>query len=642
MLKLPRLISDGMVLQQKKKIHIWGWDEPGMELVVEIHGKEYQTAANEGGEFSLYLDELPAGGPYRMQIRDGAGKKRILEDVWVGDVWICSGQSNMELPMARVKDRYPQEIEDCENPAIRTFKITEHAEYRAPLAEHLTGEWKRADRETIFSFSATAYFFAKTMYELTGVPVGLINASLGGSRIESWMSREMLAGYGDFLDLADRYADAAFVQGQLLKNQQTFESWHKAVDEADIGLTENWRAGMPEGDGRSWKRIEIPCFFQDTELDGFIGSVWFTRTFVVSAALAKSGGWVWLGTIVDSDTVYINGEKVGETGYQYPPRKYRIPEGLLKEGENTIVIRVKCENGHGRFTPGKEYAVWNEWERASLDGEWRYRVGAVHGQIGENDFVNWKPTGLYNGMMAPCHKYTIAGVIWYQGEANSWYPESYEDLMKRLIEGYRRAWKEEQLPFCYVQLPNFSSEIYDIDRNGNTCCWAALREAQRRASALLRTGMVTAIDLGEDNDLHPLNKKDIGARLALHAAKMLYGCQTECEGPAVTRIEAWNGKAPQEYELTLHCGNCSGGLEIRVGDKGGELLDFEVLDEAGDCWEAQAEIAGDCVKLRCQGLAARPQAVRYCYSNTNRGALVYNKQGFPMSPFAIGIKEELS
>lgn len=642
MLRLPRLISDGMVLQQKKKVHIWGWDEPDVTVMISILGKEYMSTADEKGSFSVYLDELPVGGPYTMEIRDALGEERVIDDIWVGDVWICTGQSNMELPMARVKDRFPEEIKTCANRAIRTFKITEHAEFSAPLTDHLTGEWKAAADDTILAFSATAYFFARQMYELTGVPIGLINASLGGSRIESWMSREMLEGYDEFLALAEQYADKEFVQERLLRNQRVQETWHGALNGADKGIKGNWKDGIPERDEENWKEVEVPFFFKDTELAGFIGSVWFSRKFTVSSKLAEKGGQVWLGTIVDSDTVYINGTYIGETGYQYPPRKYTIPAGLLKEGENTIVVRVKCENGHGRFTPGKgkEYAVWNEEERVSLQGKWHYRVGAACGQIEETDFVNWKPTGLYNGMMAPCHNYTIAGILWYQGEANSWRPESYPDLTKRMIDGYREKWREPELPYLYVQLPNFSSEIYDIDRNGNTCCWAELREAQRRALSIPGTGMVVAMDLGEDNDLHPLNKKDIGARLATQAAVKLYGHTVECEGPVVNAIEVTcTDEAKGNYQLTIYCEKCSGGMYAYSEDKGEEITDFEVLDAAGKSYSAKAVLTEDKVMLQCAGMPDEPEKVQYCYRNTNTGALIYNKAGFPMSPFAIGVKE---
>ena len=435
--KLPRLISNGMVLQQKKRVRIWGFDKPGRKVMVAFLGEEYVALTDREGVWEIWMQETEAGGPYAMDIRDDAGNETVIKDILVGDVWICAGQSNMELPMERVKDRYPKEIADCTNPAIRTFKITEHADFHAPLADHLTGEWKQAESDTILRFSATAYFFALQMYQLTGVPVGLINASLGGSRIESWMSREMLEGCQEALDTADRYADDAFVQSVLLQNQKQAEAWHAGLDGLDAGLKEHWE--KEDTDLRDWEAVKIPFFFRDTDLKDFIGSVWFRRSFQVPAEMAGREAKVWLGTIVDSDTVYINGVWVGHTDYQYPPRKYPVPAGLLRAGENTITIRVKCENGRGRFTPDKTYALWNEAHRIELEGEWEYKIGASCEQILPTDFVNWKPTGLFNGMMAPCRKYTIAGFLWYQGESNTHVPDVYLDRMQRMITGYRHG-----------------------------------------------------------------------------------------------------------------------------------------------------------------------------------------------------------
>ena len=636
MLRLPRLLSDGMVLQQKKRVHIWGWDTPGCEVMISFLGKEYLTCADEEGKFSVFLDALAAGGPYTMEIKDRQGQELVLSDIWVGDVWICSGQSNMELPMERVRDKYPGEKADCKNPAIRTFKITEHADFRGPLTDHLSGEWKAAEENTILSFSATAYFFARQMNRMLDIPIGLINASLGGSRIESWMGRDMLEGYDDFLALADKYADDDFREGRILNNQAFAQKWHDGLDKADKGLAENWKQGIPKGTEDEWKNVEIPFFFADTELRDFIGSVWFCRSFTVSDKLAGKQAKLWLGTIVDSDTVYINGQWVGQTDYQYPPRKYTIPAGLLKKGENTIAIRVKCENGHGRFTPGKDYAFWNEEERVSLQGKWRYRIGAVCKQIEETDFVNWKPTGLYNGMMAPCHPYTIAGILWYQGEANSWNPDNYFDLTKRMMNGYREKWNDRELPYLYVQLPNFSGEIYDIDRNGNTCSWAPMREIQRSALSLPGTGMVVSMDLGEDNDLHPLNKKDIGFRLAMQAAAKLYGLDAECEGPMIKSVSAaCTDESSGNYRISIQCEKCSGGMYAFSPNKGKSVDDFEVLDVLGNSYRAKVTLDTDRIVVEVVSMLAKPVMVRYCYGNTNKGALIYNRGGFPMSPFVM-------
>ncbi len=634
-LKLPRLISDGMILQQKKKVHIWGFDEPGRKVLVSFLGEEYAAVTGTDGMWETYLKECEPGDSRTMYISDDAGNEIIVTDILIGDVWICAGQSNMELPMERVKDRYPEEIRECDNPAIRTFKITENGEFHAPLSELLSGEWKRAQQDTILQFSATAYFFATQFYQITGVPVGLINTSLGGSRIESWMSREMLTGYTEALETADKYADDKFVEGVLLQNQKQLEEWHEKLDGLDQGLKEQWEKDGVSCEG--WKTVNIPFFFRDTVLKDFIGSVWFKRTFQVPEPMAGKAAKLWLGTIVDSDTVYINGFFAGHTDYQYPPRKYVIPEGLLRQGENTITIRVKCENGRGRFTPDKRYAIFNEEGEIDLQGQWYYREGAVCERIKPTDFVNWKPTGLYNGMLAPCCNYTIAGFLWYQGESNTHIPDEYFNLTKRLIEGYRKNWKDETLPFLYVQLPNFAIDIYDSDADETGQGWPAVRELQRQALTLPGTGMAVAIDLGEDNDLHPLNKKDIGKRLAMLAAKKLYGRLSQCEGPQIERIEA-ESMGEEGYRVMLYCRNAEGGMYAEGKEKGSRIQDFELRDGDGSWMNAQAQITDQGIVLRCAELKSKPEAVRYCFANTNKGALIYNQEGFPMSPFVCDVK----
>lgn len=632
--KLPRLISDGMVLQQKKKVRIWGFDEPERKVTVSFLGKEYHAIAGKDGTWQVWLEETGPGGPHTMYISDDAGNGTAVADILVGDVWICAGQSNMELPMERVEDRYPKEIADCENPAIRTFKITEHADFHGPLKDHLTGKWQQAKADTILEFSATAYFFALQMYQMTDVPVGIINVSLGGSLIESWMSREMLEGCKDALDMADRYADDAFVKDILLKNIKQAEGWHKCLDESDQGIIGHWEDDR--ADFSSWSEVEIPFFFRDTELEGFIGSVWFKRNFQVPEHMAGKRAKLWLGTIVDSDTVYINGVRIGHTDYQYPPRKYPVPEGLLRTGRNSITVHVKCENGHGRFTPDKVYALWNEEGEIDLKGQWYYRVGASCGQIQPADCVNWKPTGLFNGMMAPCRKYTIAGFLWYQGESNTHVPEVYLDRMKRMITGYRKDWQEEALPFLYVQLPNFAIDIYDSDTDETGLGWPVVRELQRQALAIPNTGMAVAMDLGEDNDLHPLNKKDVGGRLAMLAAKKLYGMDSDCEGPQVTGIKVLCEEAGEIVAVST-----SNQLTVKNTGKGSRVLDFEVAQREDDgeirWFPAEAEIDKKTVYVRCKELTSRPVMVRYCFANTNHGALICNDGGFPMSPFCMEI-----
>lgn len=626
-LTLPRLISDGMVIQQGKKVRIWGWDRPGEKLLVFFGGEDYAVTADQEGQWEVFLKPAKPGGPYTMKISNARGEEAVIGNVLIGDVFFCSGQSNMELPMERVKDRYPREIRDCDDDLIRTFKITEHSDFQGPVQDLASGEWKAASADNILAFSATAYFFAREYRRLTGVPVGLINASLGGSLIESWMGRDMLAGCEEALALADRYKDKAFVESRLALNLRQTQRWQQELDEKDTGLREGWE--KPETDVSRWKETELPIFFAETDLKGFIGSVWFRRSFQVPEDMAKKEAKLWLGTMVDSDTVYVNGTQVGHTDYQYPPRKYVVPGELVRPGENIVVIRLKCERGWGRVTPGKRYALFNQAGEIDLRGTWKYCVGAACGEAPETDFVNWKPTGLYHGMTAPCHNYTIAAILWYQGESNTHAPETYFDLTRRLIEGYRAKWKEE-LPFYYVQLPNFAIDIPEGDMG-----WPALREQQRKALSLPGTGMVTAMDLGEDNDLHPLNKKDIGARLALLAAAGPGHKEIVCSGPVPEKVTV------QEQDgilVTIALSHAQNGLYAepvpgKAETSDDRITDFELVDGAGRHYPAKAELGGNCVLLSCPELKEWPVQVRYCYCNTPSGALVYNREGLPMSPF---------
>ena len=351
--------------------------------------------------------------------------------------------------------------------------------------------------------------------------------------------------------------------------------------------------------------------------------------------MAGKDARLWLGTIVDNDRVFINGVEVGNTPYQYPPRKYVVPGELLKEGTNSIVICVRVETGCGRFTVGKKYAIWNDECEVDLTGTWQYRIGATCDIRPETDFTSWKPTGLYNGMTAPCHKYTVNGVLWYQGESNAGEPEVYKDLFARLVSGYRRKWQNEELPVYYVQLPNFTIDMYN-DPNVTGREWAEMRVAQASSLTIPYTGMVTAIDLGEDNDLHPLNKEGIGRRLALLAAANVHGMDVEYSGPVPKEAVLQKAQNNHGCTIVISCAHAEDGMYASNPDKTDEIIDFELLDEAGNVYAADAVINGDIITVSSNA-TANPSMVRYCYRNSPNGGVIYNKAGLPMSPFVMDI-----
>lgn len=534
-LRLPRLLGDYAVLQRGKDIHIWGWDLPGRTVIIslveeEVDGKTqaWHVRTDETGSFSAFLPAREAGGPYTLRVEDEAGEWLERKHLLIGDVWYCSGQSNMELPMSWVAPYYEEEIKNCENPYIRSFKIAEHADFHGPLSEPLSGKWKPANPKNVLDFSACTYFFAKKRWDRTGVPVGILNVSLGGAKIEAFMSREMLKGYDDCLAEAERYAQDDWRKEQEEKNEQSTTEWYGRLQEEDAGIKgawmqeEAWNKNEESGRKDDSSRIDVPFFFRNTGYRGLCGSVWLARHFTVTKEMAAQDSVLCLGTMVDADEVYVNGSLVGCTAYQYPERRYPVKAGMLHVGENFLVIRLISEQGEGRITPGKPFCLKTESGEIPLSGTFQAKVGAVCENRPPVDFINWRSTGLYNGMAAPCEAFLIAGFLWYQGEANAHMPGvlTYADKLKRLIEGYRKARKDNGLPFLYVQLPNFKIETYYGNEEERDSDWGAMRLEQEKVLTLPGTGMVQTLGLGEDNDLHPHNKKDVGELLADLAEKM--------------------------------------------------------------------------------------------------------------------------
>lgn len=616
--RLPQLLSSGMVLQRNAEITLWGWADADEELAISFDGQTYRTTADDAGEWQARLPEKKAGGPYVIKIQ---GENTItLEDILIGDVWIASGQSNMELPMERVEPLYPQEVKTANNPHIRHFQVPDSYNFKAPQNDIESGSWQAATPETVPQFSAVAYFFAKNIQHSQGVPIGIINAALGGSPVEAWISEETLKQFPEPYAELQRFKNDKLIERIMADDRKRADSWHNSLDKKDKGLRDGgyiWAA--PALEIKDWYTMEIPGYWPETPKGPLNGVVWFRKTIEIPAELADAEAKLILGRIVDADSVFVNATLVGSTGYQYPPRRYDVPAGVLKAGENTIAVRVISQQGRGGFVLDKDYELQFADTSINLKGEWRYKVGATMAPLASQTFVRWKPTGLYNAMIAPLLNYGIKGVIWYQGESNVGHAEEYRERFSTMIYDWREKWGQGDFPFLFAQLASFLEPVSEpMDSN-----WALLREAQRETLSVPNTAMAVAIDVGEWNDIHPLNKKAVGDRLAAAAQKIAYDEDVVYSGPLYKSAKI---KGNQIVLSFYHKGS---GL-IAQGD--GTLKYFAIAGEDRRFVWAQAEIRGDKVVVWSDEIE-NPKAVRYAWADNPEGANLYNEEGFPASPF---------
>lgn len=617
--RLPHLIGDGMVLQRNADVRIWGWARPGEKVRVDFMNVSYQADASAKGEWEIHLKNLRAGGPFDMVIR--AANTITLHEIRVGDVWVCSGQSNMVLPMSRVSPLYENEIATSENPDIRLFSVPEGYNFNLEMTDVPYGAWKEANPQNILNFSAVSYFFARELYGTYHVPIGLITASLGGSPAEAWISEDALKKFPACYQEMQKFKDTALIKQIEYSDWQKSKAFYNTLAKLDEGYHN------PEGpwykpgiQTTSWQTMKVPGYWADTPLGPVNGVVWFRRTFNVPSEMAGKRVNLLMGRIVDADSVFVNGMFVGTTSYQYPPRRYQIPEGVLTTGENTIVVRVISNAGKGGFVPDKPYEIVSGDKTIDLKGDWYFRLGAKMEPAPGQTFIRWKPGGLYNAMIHPLLNYTIKGVIWYQGESNADRAKEYHDLFATLINDWRANWHEGNFPFLFVQLPNYM-EAKNVPTESD---WALLREAQLQALSLPNTAMAVAIDLGEWNDIHPLRKQEVGQRLALAAMKVAYGDKKVVySGPIFQSMEINHDRVILRF---THTGS---GLVA----KGGKALNrFQVAGEDRHFVWAEAKIEGNKVVI-WSSQVKKPVAVRYAWADNPEGANLYNKEGLPASPF---------
>lgn len=613
-IRLSSILSDGMVIQRGDKTKVYGKAKENIKIEIEFLDKNYETYSDNEGNWSVLLGHLEAGGPYNMKI--AGTDELIIKNILIGDVWVCSGQSNMELPIERVLELYEDEVLEYSNDNIRQFFASKNYNFDGPQENLEDGFWKALDEKTALDFSAVGYFFAKELYERYKVPIGLIATAVGGTPIESWISEESLKNLNRFDELILNCKSKEYVRDKQKADEKRINEWYKNLELKDVGLINKWY--IEDLDDSSWEEFVIPGMFRDTVLDKVNGAVWFRKEVFIPKHLIEFSSKLYLGSIVDADQVYINGELVGRTEYRYPPRNYLLRKNLFKEGKNIITIRVISNTSIGGFIKNKPYKIVFDNEEIELSGGWKYKIGCKTNRFYDRTYFEYMPTGFYNSIIYPLRNYSISGVIWYQGESNTGYPDDYEKLFEILVKEWRENWSLGDFPFLYVQLANYSepSEV------GKHYGWARLREAQRRGLKINNTGMVVSVDIGEKNELHPFNKKEVGRRLALIAINKLYNEDIVFSGPIYKEMKKDKNKIKIYFD-----NNKSELISIK-----GNLNNFVICGEDDIYYKASAKIIDNYVEVWSRKVE-NPKNVRYAWEDSPEDINFYNKDGLPASPF---------
>lgn len=630
---LSPVFKDHVVLQRDTTVRVWGRADPGDSIAVTVAGRRAEAQAGPDGEWSADLPELPTGGPHQLIARSSSGSTQITEDVRVGDVYLCSGQSNMELPVDRTLDTR-REIQQAGNEHIRMLTVPHAASPTPASALPSSIEWELARSETVDNWSATCYYFAQTLQPKVDVPIGLIHSSWGGSKIRAWTASrtlDSLGGYGQMLSLLERYADDRRDAQQAFGEQ--WEAWWRSAS-GDTRGEEPWRPSRgndwpraPEGLG-NWMEWDVPG------LDGFHGMLWYRTTIELTAAQARQGGVLSLGPIDEIDQTWINGKVVGNTFGWGTDRTYAVPAKHLEAGENVVVVNVLNTYGSGGMlrVPRQERAfISGTGERFVLD-RWRYKRATS--DLGTPPRTPWQSVGglstLHNAMVAPLRQYGLKGFVWYQGESDTDQPDTYRAKLDALMAQWRGTFGEN-LPVLVVQLANYGA----VPTEPTESNWAELREAQRRAvGGDPNAALVVTIDIGTSYDIHPPNKQEVGRRLTRAARHVVYDADVPPSGPVPVRARRGASDAEKQVTVTF-----DGVQEHLVARGHNAPIGFELCSgDSGDCHYADAQIDGHQVHLRAN-MEGAVRRVRYCWADSPVCTL-YDRAGWPAGPFVIDVPAE--
>lgn len=615
---IARIFSINMVLQRDVKVRVWGWAEKNESVTITFAGKKYSTKTNSQGKWSVSLNPLPAGGPYEMKVK--GTNEIILTNILVGEVWLCSGQSNMEMNVGSSMNA-DAEIPAAGYPDIRLFTVPKKM---SPLPEQdmKSGEWTVCSPATVGNFSAVAYFFGRNLYKELHVPVGLIHSSWGGTDIETWISPGAMNTLEDFTKKVHLISSApwdSLCKEVEKKADENVRSWHANLDKNDPGLKNSW-ADMNYNDG-DWPEMNLPQHLE-AFLPGYDGVVWFRKHIFLTEKEAGTGITINLGRVDDSDISYLNGVIVGSKPNSSDVRSYKVDPSVLKSGENIITMRVIDLGGAGGIggEPGAMSYTSVEGSH-SLAGSWKYKPAFKSGPmpwifLSPNSF----PGLLFNGMIHPLLPLAVRGTIWYQGENNASRALQYQTLFPLMINDWRGQFKNPDMPFYFVQLANYMAP----QKKPSESAWAELRESQLKTLSLPGTAMAVIIDIGEGDNIHPKNKQDVGYRLSLPALKLIYGKDVEYSGPIFKSFSIQGNKVHIRFDHI--------GTGLVSNDKYGYLKGFAIAGEDNKYVWAKATIENDGVIVWNDTITS-PINVRYAWGDNPDDANLFNKEGLPASPF---------
>jgi sialate O-acetylesterase len=635
---LPQLFQSGMVLQRGKVIPVWGKADAGEVVTIQFNKKQYTVTADAEGKWRIDLPKMKAGGPYQLTVGE-----LVIDNVMIGDVWLLSGQSNIDVHIERVYPQYAQEVDNYENDQIRLFRVQNDTDTHGVRDDirPTSINWKPLNKQNAWPFSAVGYFLGKRMYEKNKVAQGIIVNSWGGTPIEAWISKDSLEhDYPMLVKRTQFFQNDEYVKAQAQANMQAERQWQKILHESDPGIKQNWTSA--DYDDSAWQTInQWNWGWRGT------GTVWLRQHIIIDKVHAQKPARLLLGTLFDRDVTYLNGQQIGQTGYQYPPRRYDIPEGLLREGDNVITVRFINKYGMVHFIPEKPYLIAFGDDRCSqnpmpkdvipLSEEWKFSVGAEMPNCPSGDIsLQNIPTTLYNAVLYPLAPYALSGVVWYQGESNTGNPAPYADYLKKLMGCWRDCWQDQQMPFVIVQLANYDGRQQTafprpitLQTEPVNSGWAQLREAQRlTVKADARAELAVINDLGETVDIHPLRKKEVAERIGICFDRLVYNNKVNL-APEVTASEMKDNKIVLTLDQPVEAG---------------EIYSFEVAARDGDCvfQNVKAHAEGNKITLTLPKdfhPLSKVYAVRYAWKDNPIMANVRSQAGLPMSSFEISINK---